>query len=333
MISIAGMSCVGNNDADVTGINFTQVDPLASYSKSGGNFKLSLTDAPNKELAEVVVNIDSILLKANSKELIVSKDIGPVDLLTLQNGKMMGISELTLDVGTKVSQARLILKEEGNYIRYKDGSVCQLQTPSQQNTGLKILSPEFEIEEGRSYSMVIDFDAKKSIVHQGNGGCLLKPVLKWGGITSIKDEDVEEIVEDENAEVEQEVIADHGSGETNTDPVVEDDSSNSGDQGTVVDNSNNGSTSNDSSNEVVVDDSSNNNDSTSNDSNTSTDVVPDDSTSNDVVADDSSNDDVANNDIPVDEVKVIDCQNLGFDAFDPATYPADFVASDYEHCF
>ncbi|GAB4024756.1 MAG: hypothetical protein Fur0010_27970 [Bdellovibrio sp.] len=275
LISFAGISCVGNNDAEVTGVKFTQIDPLASYSSSGNNFKLSLTDAPNKEMTEVVVNIDRILLKAGSSskkvELVMARDVGQVDLLTLQNGKMMGISDLNLPVGTKVNQARLILKDSGNYIHYKDGSVCQLKTPSQQNTGLKIISPEFNIEQGRVYSMVIDFDAKKSIIHPGNGDCLLKPVLKWGGITSIHEDDLNDAQSGDDSTVEEEVIADKGSdGDTSSE-----DSAGADQSGTDL----------------------------------STDLG---SNSSD---------------------QIIDCQNLGFDPFDPTTYPSTFQWQDYEHCF
>jgi len=275
MISFSTISCVQNQESQVSSnqVGGQSTNNLASYSASGNNFKLSLTDAPNKEVAEVVVNIDRILLKAGSEskkiELVMAKDIGQVDLLTLQNGKMMGISDLHLPVGTKVNQARLILKDDGNYIRYKNGNICNLQTPSQQQTGLKILSPEFSIEAGRAYSMVIDFDANKSIVQQGNGGCLLKPVLKWGGITSIAMDDIDDVQSDEDRQVDEEVIVENGNDGT----AVEDstDAGSSTDTGSTTD--------------------------------TGTTTV------------------------------VIDCNNLGFDPFDPTTYPADFVWQDYEHCF
>ena len=275
MISFSTISCVQNQESQVSSnqAGGQSTNNLASYSASGNNFKLSLTDAPNKEVAEVVVNIDRILLKAGSEskkiELVMAKDIGQVDLLTLQNGKMMGISDLHLPVGTKVNQARLILKDDGNYIRYKNGNICNLQTPSQQQTGLKILSSEFSIEAGRAYSMVIDFDANKSIVQQGNGGCLLKPVLKWGGITSIAMDDIDDVQSDEDRQVDEEVIVENGNDGT----AVEDstDAGSSTDTGSTTD--------------------------------TGTTTV------------------------------VIDCNNLGFDPFDPTTYPADFVWQDYEHCF
>ncbi|MCF8060287.1 MAG: DUF4382 domain-containing protein [Bacteriovoracaceae bacterium] len=186
--------------------NSLTVGYLSKYSPVGNNLKVSLTDAPHDDLAEVVVSIKEVILKVNGNkgnELSIAQNLGPIDLLTLQNGVMMGIADMQLPTGTKVNQIRLILEETGHYITYTDGSVCQLQTPSQQNSGLKIINPEFTIEEGQAYSMVIDFDAKKSIVFQGNGGCLLKPVLKWGGITTTP---IDEVVGDGDTEGEEEVI-------------------------------------------------------------------------------------------------------------------------------
>ncbi len=180
---------------------------LSKYSESGNNFFVSLTDAPNEELSKVYVNIKEVLLKVGGSgnkraEVKIAQQVGIVDLLTLQDGLMMGMADLNLPVGLKVNQVRLVLEDFGNSIEYINGDTCELQTPSQQNTGLKIVNPEFTIEEGKSYSLVVDFDAKKSIVHQGNGGCLLKPVLRWGGIAYIP--------EGGDVEDDQEVIVDNG---------------------------------------------------------------------------------------------------------------------------
>jgi hypothetical protein len=181
---------------------------LSQYSELGNNFKVSLTDAPNKELSKVYVNIKEVLLKVGGSgskraEVKIAQNIGIVDLLTLQNGVMMEMADVNLPIGLKVNQIRLVLEDFGNSIEYANGSTCDLQTPSQQKTGLKLISPEFSIEEGKGYSLVVDFDAKKSIVHQGNGGCLLKPVLKWGGITSID-------LDDDSGSDDEEVITNPG---------------------------------------------------------------------------------------------------------------------------
>lgn len=181
--------------------NSVPTTSLSSFSKSGYNFSLHLTDAPNDNLLEVVVNIKRVLLKVNDEfgggEIDLAMDVGQVDLLTLQNGKLLGLTELDLPIGSKINQIKLELYENGNYITYDDGSFCDLQTPSAQQSGLKLISPDVEIKEDQQLSFVVDFDAKKSIVHKGNGGCLLKPVLRWGGITSkdVESEDEEVIVE------------------------------------------------------------------------------------------------------------------------------------------
>ncbi len=166
---------------------------------------VSLTDAPNDDLEKVYVNIKEVLLKVGAAgtkraEVKIADNVGVVDLLSLQDGIMMGMADKNLPVGLKVNQIRLVLEEFGNSIEYSNGETCDLQIPSQSKTGLKIVNPEFTVEEGKSYSLVVDFDAKKSIVHQGNGGCLLKPVLRWGGIAYIPDggdiEDDEEVIVD-----------------------------------------------------------------------------------------------------------------------------------------
>ncbi|MFT4856776.1 MAG: hypothetical protein ACI9UV_000855 [Algoriphagus sp.] len=60
----------------------------------------------------------------------------------------------------------------------KDGYRSELKTPSAEQSGLKIKLEE-SFEGGRTYSIVIDFDVKKSIVVAGNSGnIILKPVLR-----------------------------------------------------------------------------------------------------------------------------------------------------------
>lgn len=153
------------------------------YAATPYNVKLSLTDAPNAEVKSVVVNVHHAELRVsrNGKEgrLIVAENLGAVDLLTLQNGVTLPMAQLSLPLDTVITQIRLVLNETGNYLSFGEGRNCDLQTPSQQKTGIKfIIHDGVAIESGYSYSIVADFDAKKSIVIQGNGGCLLKPVLK-----------------------------------------------------------------------------------------------------------------------------------------------------------
>lgn len=142
-----------------------------------------LTDAPNKELKSVVVDIDhmEVLLGGSGKagRLVVAKGLGTVDLLTLQNGVTLPLQDVIAPAGLEIQQIRLVLKPEGHYAVKADNSICALKTPSAQKTGVKIiLTNKVQFEAGHQYNIVVDFDALKSVVIQGNGECLLKPVLK-----------------------------------------------------------------------------------------------------------------------------------------------------------
>jgi len=59
-----------------------------------------------------------------------------------------------------------------------------LEIPSVYQTGIKLIHP-FEIIEGETTELTIDFDAEKSIVKTGNGRYILKPTIKV--ITNISD--------------------------------------------------------------------------------------------------------------------------------------------------
>lgn len=142
-----------------------------------------LTDAPNEELKSVFVNIDhmEVVVAGSGKagRLTLAQDLGMVDLLTLQNGVTLPLKDVVAPAGLQIQQIRLVLKNDGHYIVKSDDSTCELKTPSAQKTGVKIiLTNKVQFEAGHQYSIVVDFDAKKSVVLQGNGGCLLKPVLK-----------------------------------------------------------------------------------------------------------------------------------------------------------
>lgn len=143
----------------------------------------NLTDAPNKDLKSVVVDIDhmEVVVAGAGKagRLILAQGLGPVDLLQLQNGVTLPLQDVEAPAGIRIQQIRLVLKPSGHYAVKGDDSICELKTPSAQKTGVKIiLTNKVQFEAGHHYNIVMDFDALKSVVVQGNGGCLLKPVLK-----------------------------------------------------------------------------------------------------------------------------------------------------------
>lgn len=159
------------------------------YSEKPSNFKVHLTDAPIDEVKEVHVNVKHIEIwlkgQNNSARVKLAENLGDIDLLKLQNGVTLAMAELDIPADVEVSHFRLILATNGNYLVYDNDDICALQTPSQQQTGLKIkFGAPVMVEANRSYTLTVDFDAKKSIVIKGNGGCLLKPVLKLADLSS-----------------------------------------------------------------------------------------------------------------------------------------------------
>ncbi len=82
----------------------------------------------------------------------------------------------------EISEIRLVLNDSGNTIVV--GGVSQeLTTPSGQSSGWKVkLTSNPSLVAGVTYSLLLDFDAAKSIVSTGNGKYILKPVVR--GITT-----------------------------------------------------------------------------------------------------------------------------------------------------
>jgi hypothetical protein len=179
-----------------SGLNSLGSSQLESYSPKPSNFRVSLTDAPSKELKSVFVNVLSaeVWLKKDSKEarVVIGKNIGLIDLMTLRNGVLLPLEDFKVSEGIEVSKIRLILGD-GNYAIKGDDTQCSLQTPSAQQSGIKIsLSNPVTVVGNNSYSLVVDFDAQKSVVIKGNGDCLLKPVLKIASFTKIEQEQIDD---------------------------------------------------------------------------------------------------------------------------------------------
>ncbi|MBO6620608.1 MAG: DUF4382 domain-containing protein [Balneola sp.] len=171
-----------------------------SSSDGTGTMRVSLTDAP-ADYAEVNIEIHQVLVKENDdddddldetedmdeEELedagwkVVFNDTITVNLLDYQNGATLDLGEVELETG-RYNQVRLVLGDENNVV-LNNGNTFQLDTPSGQTSGYKLLV-QADIEEDQVYDLVIDFDASRSIVVTGNGSYKLKPVLKTANLTA-----------------------------------------------------------------------------------------------------------------------------------------------------
>jgi len=96
------------------------------------------------------------------------------DLLQLTNGANVLLGDAELDAG-HYTQIRLIVTAE-SYIVLQ-GIKYFLNIPSGFETGIKLVH-QFTIESGITYNLILDFDADRSILFEGNGIFTLNPVIR-----------------------------------------------------------------------------------------------------------------------------------------------------------
>lgn len=150
------------------------------HSASAGKSKLQvyLTDGPGN-YDEVVIDVKDVMINYSSDSVngwqsLSNERMGSYDILKLVNGRdtLLGDAELN---SAKIEQIRLILGTN-NYVKV-NGQIFPLQTPSAQQSGLK-LNVHQTVNAGVTYKLLLDFDAARSIVQTGNGKYILKPVIR-----------------------------------------------------------------------------------------------------------------------------------------------------------
>lgn len=162
----------------------TMVAAVSCNKEEEGTSRMTvkMTDAPgdfqqvNVEVLEVRVH------HSGSGWITLPTNAGVYDLLTLQDSvTTVLVNQGQLPAG-HIDQFRLILGANNTVMI--DSLIYPLATPSAEQSGLKInVNADFAPNE--TYELLIDFDAGESVVEQGNGGYLLKPVIKIGGIIEL----------------------------------------------------------------------------------------------------------------------------------------------------
>ncbi|MCW8313669.1 DUF4382 domain-containing protein [Sphingobacterium sp. InxBP1] len=135
---------------------------------------IKITDAPAYYDA-IELNIDEIEIRTTSGSESIDVDGGPFNILNYTMGKDTVIAGDDVPSGM-IQEIRLKLEDEGNQI-WVDGVAHPLNTPSGQSSGVKIKIQD-ELIPNVAYTLLLDFDASKSIVRTGNGQYLLKPVIR-----------------------------------------------------------------------------------------------------------------------------------------------------------
>lgn len=155
-----------------------------------GTLRVALTDAPSCGYDHVYVTVEKVRVhtEANAADAqggwseIVLAPARRIDLLSLTNGVMEELGSTSLPAGN-YSQVRLVLASNSsadplaNAVQPTGGAVVALDTPSAQQSGLK-LQAHFSVAPDQLTDLVLDFDACKSVVKAGNSGKYnLKPVI------------------------------------------------------------------------------------------------------------------------------------------------------------
>ncbi|WP_127130200.1 DUF4382 domain-containing protein [Pseudoflavitalea rhizosphaerae] len=141
--------------------------------------EVRLTDDPG-DYEEVNIDIVDIQINVTDNEnngwqSLPNVKKGIYNLLDLVNDKDTLLVNAEIPAG-RVQQIRLVLGPN-NTIKLNDGTVKDLETPSAQQSGLK-LNIHQNVEGGIMYTLLMDFDAARSIVTTGNGKFILKPVIR-----------------------------------------------------------------------------------------------------------------------------------------------------------
>lgn len=99
---------------------------------------------------------------------------GVYNVLDLVNDKDTLLASADIPSG-RLHQIRLVLGPNNSV--NVNGTSIPLETPSGQQSGLK-LNIQQDVMSGLLYTLLLDFDAAKSIVKTGNGKYILKPVIR-----------------------------------------------------------------------------------------------------------------------------------------------------------
>ncbi|MES2454210.1 MAG: DUF4382 domain-containing protein [Bacteroidota bacterium] len=144
--------------------------------------EIRMTDAPG-DFDAINLNVKSVVLLSGGKPYTFDVTHGSFDILDFRIGTSnpdILLASEDMPSG-EITEVRLILNDSGNSIVVR-GVEQELKTPSAQSSGWKVkLTDNPELVPGVTYSLLLDFDAAKSIVATGNGKYILKPVVR--GIT------------------------------------------------------------------------------------------------------------------------------------------------------
>ncbi len=155
-------------------LGFTMTSCKKENNKNSYPYAVRMTDAPGPYSA-VNIDLQSVVVTgSDGKDVTMNVKAGIYNLLNFSNGIDTLIATGALEVAT-VQQIRLILGTNNTVVL--NNVTYPLSTPSADQSGLK-LQVNQSLQAGVQYSVLLDFDANKSVVETGNGTYKLKPVIR-----------------------------------------------------------------------------------------------------------------------------------------------------------
>ena len=152
----------------------------SSSTSGSATLEVRLTDDPSPydavyiDVEKVEVNVSGDTGTSKGWQTLPLLRPGVYNLLDFRNGVDTVLASTTFPAGT-ISQMRLTLGSNNSVV--VNGQSYPLKTPSAQQSGLKF-NIHATLTPGIVYRLWIDFNAGSSIVTTGNGGFILKPVIR-----------------------------------------------------------------------------------------------------------------------------------------------------------
>lgn len=148
-------------------------DSDSPSAASGAMLRVELTDAPTDELAAVNVYISGLTVKPTDGPVErIAQDIGPVDLLALRETRELLVAAQVAPGDYEF--IRVEFDEAGSsVVDAATNRELPLQIPSRE---IKVLGG-FIVAPDATTTVLLDFDADRSLIRRGNGQWLLKPVI------------------------------------------------------------------------------------------------------------------------------------------------------------
>lgn len=150
-------------------------------SDGASDFKVYMADVASDDYQAVIVNVKQleVWLSGNGKEarVILAANLGNVNLLEMRSGVLLPLDSFTIPKNLSVSHVRVVLEGQGHFAVRKDGSVCELRTPNDQVSAVRVkMDDPLQLLGGWDQSVLLDFDAKNSIQQVG-ANCEFNPKL------------------------------------------------------------------------------------------------------------------------------------------------------------